>query len=647
MKPVSSALDPVQCWWLLGCGAVALAPLAPHLPFWLSAAAAAALALRAWLIHSHQPAPSRWVLSLTVVPAVVAVVTQYRTLFGQNPGVALLVILLALKQLESGDRRDAFVVVLLCYFLLLSSLFYSQSIPSALGLTAAVTITTAALAAVGDSGQRPARLLRLAGLMLVQAIPLLLILFLLFPRVSGPLWGLPRDAFSAQSGLSDTMAPGSIGSLVLSDAMAFRVRFAGTPPPRNTLYWRGPVLTLYDGTTWRAARFRVSQQLPYGQPDSREFAYEVTLEPHNKPWLFALEFPDRIPAGAVIASDYQLLSASPVVQRMRYDVASRTGGVPGADESWSVLRLATSLPPGNPRAVGLAHTWRRHGESDAAILAEALAFFRRQRFTYTLDPPALGKDAVDEFLFDTRQGFCEHFAGAFVFVMRAAGVPARVVTGYQGGEINPIDGYLEVRQSDAHAWAEVWLAGRGWVRIDPTAQSFPQRIEQNLAAAIPAGDRLPLLMRPDWSWLRGMRQRWDALANGWNQWVLGYTPQRQRDFLAGLGMKSPDWRSMTAALTALCAAVLLVLTGWALHRRHRLDAAQALWQRAAARLARRGLPRHPWEGCRDYADRVAGERPEIAASIREIAALYARLRYGRADAGALDDLRSRVAAFRP
>ncbi|MDD5249293.1 MAG: DUF3488 and transglutaminase-like domain-containing protein [Rhodocyclaceae bacterium] len=646
MKPevAGSPLDATQSWWLLGAGAAALLPLAPHLPPWLVAAAAAALALRAGLIRARQPAPARWVLTLTVAPGMIGIVAQYRTLFGQNPGVALLVILFALKQLESGDRRDGYAIVLLGYFLMLTSFFYSQAIPTAAALLVAVVVTTAALASLADSRPPPQRLVKLAGLMLAQATPLLLILFILFPRVAGPLWGLPRDAYSAQTGLSDSMSPGSIGSLSQSDAIAFRVKFSGSVPARNQLYWRGPVLTLFDGTTWRPAKFSVAHWLPYAA-DAGSAAYEVTLEPDDRPWLFALELPTALPSDAVIASDYQLLATTPVIQRRRYEVRSQPGLVAGADEAPRVLRLATSLPRGNPRTLALGRSWRARHASDAAILKEALAFFVHQRLGYTLAPPPLGADSVDEFLFDTRQGFCEHFAGAFVFAMRAAGVPARVVTGYQGGEINPVDGYLTVRQSDAHAWTEVWLAGRGWTRVDPTAASFPQRIDLNLAAVVPAGDPLPLLMRADWTWLRDLRYRWDAVANRWNQSVLGYNPQRQRDLLARLGMRSPDWRNMTLTLTALCTAVLLGLVAWALHRRRRLDPAQALWLRATARLARRGLPRRPWEGPGDYAIRIAAARPETAAAILEIADLYGRVRYGSIDA--LELLRRRVAAFKP
>ena len=267
---------------------------------------------------------------------------------------------------------------------------------------------------------------------------------------------------------------------------------------------------------------------------------------------------------------------------------------------------------------------------------------------YTLNPPLLGTDMVDEFLFDSKRGFCEHFAAAFVFTLRAAGVPARVVAGYQGGEINPVDGYLEVRQYDAHAWTEVWIAGRGWVRIDPTAISAPSRINSNLAAAVPANERLPFLARADLAWLKELRYRLDAVTNGWNQWVLGYNPQRQRDLLASLGLKEPDWRSMTAVLSVLCGGVMLGLTAWILRNRLRVDPALAAWRRFTARLARRGIVWQAWEGPLAFAERAARQIPNHAASINAIASIYARLRYAPdPKAGDLIEFKAKIAAFNP
>jgi transglutaminase-like putative cysteine protease len=486
--------------------------------------------------------------------------------------------------------------------------------------------------------------------MLAQALPFMLLLFLLFPRVQGPLWGIPQDRFSAVSGLSDTMSPGSIALLSQSDAIAFRAKFQGEVPPQSQLYWRGPVMPSFDGRTWRVRQtLGAYAEVPYDGLGAA-VDYEVTLEPHGKFWLFALELPATLPPDSALTSDYQPIARQAVRNRMRYSQRAWPNAIAGVNEAQGVLRDALALPrDGNPRTRAVSASWRaQHGNDGAAILAAAETFFSQQLLIYTLNPPLLGGDIVDEFLFDSKRGFCEHFAAAFVFALRAAGVPARVVAGYQGGEVNPVDGYLVVRQYDAHAWAEAWIAGRGWVRIDPTAISAPSRINSNLAAAVPAGEELPFLARSDLAWLRELRYRLDAVTNGWNQWVLGYNPQRQRDLLAGLGMKEPDWRSMTAILSVLCGGVMLGLTIWILRNRLRVDPAFAAWRRFTARLARRGIVWQPWEGPLAFAQRAAGQAPRHAQSIGEIAALYARMRYGPApQEGDLVRLKQMIAAFHP
>jgi transglutaminase-like putative cysteine protease len=269
----------------------------------------------------------------------------------------------------------------------------------------------------------------------------------------------------------------------------------------------------------------------------------------------------------------------------------------------------------------------------------ALLFFRQEAFFYTLQPPLLGQHAVDDFLFVSRRGFCEHFASAYVFLMRAAGVPARVVAGYQGGEINPVDGYFIVRQSDAHAWAEIWLADKGWIRVDPTAAVAPSRIEQGIASALPAGDALPALVRIDADWLRDLRNRWEATNNAWNQWVLGYNPQRQREVLTRLGLSEPDWRSMTAVLATLCGITLLFVTLWTLYQRNTVTPAQRAWQGFCKRLRRLGIARADWEGPLDFATRVARERPELGAVAHEAAGYFADLHYGKGNKEQLKKLK--------
>jgi len=560
--------------------------------------------------------------------------------------VALLVLFLALKPLEARTRRDGLAVIFLCYFLVLAQFFFAQSMATAGLMLATLVAVTATLGSLADGRARPADLLRRSGLMLLQAVPFMLLLFVLFPRVQGPLWGLPRDAFSALTGLSDSMAPGSISNLSQSDAIAFRAKF-GETLPRDQLYWRGPVLSEFDGRTWTSERRLPLPRLAYA-PQGPAIDYEVTLEAHAKHWLFALELPGRLPPDSLMTGDYQLLAKTPVTARLRYTVASHTAMTAGLDESTGVLRRTLALPAGfNPRTVELARNWRAQGRTDEAVLEAASRFFLTQGLRYSLTPPLLGQHSVDEFLFDSREGFCEHFAGAFVFALRAAGLPARVVTGYQGGETNPFDGYFTVRQYDAHAWTEVWLKDRGWTRIDPTALSVPSRISQNLAAAVPAGSNVPLMARLDLALLRELRLRLDAVANTWNQWVIGYNPERQREFLNRLGMRAPDWRQMTATLAVLAGLVLLGFTAWALRQRRRTDAAQRVWLKLSRRLGRRGLPRLPWEAPLAYAARVAARFPESAAEIHAISALYGRLRYGSLDPVLLDELKFRVTRFQP
>ncbi|WP_220634972.1 transglutaminase TgpA family protein [Georgfuchsia toluolica] len=647
-KRLSPPLVQLHVLWLCAAAFGAFVPLTPWLPWWLSALSALVLVWRGFLLWRRIKLPPAWVINLLAVFGAAGVSAHYHTLLGKDAGVALLALFLALKLFETKTARDAYAVVFLGYFLVLSQFFYNQSIPAALAAVATVLVLTATLVVLNRAQTKPAAALRVSAIMMAQALPFMLVLFVLFPRIAGPLWGVPQDSGRSTSGLSDSMTLGSISQLSLSDAIAFRARFNNGMPPRDAFYWRGPVLTEFDGHTWRIARPSIGTALPYATKGSA-FSYEVTLEPHQQSWLFALELPGNLPAGSVIGSDYELFARRPVRERMRYAVISYPGTRGGSDESSRVLSAALALPrEANPRARALGAELRAGHNNAPAIAAAMLVRYRNEPFTYTLAPPPLGRNDIDDFLFSTRRGFCEHFAASFVFVMRAAGVPARLVTGYQGGEINPVDGYLEVRQLDAHAWAEVWIRGEGWRRIDPTAAIAPDRVEQNLAAALPAGDPLPMLMRGDHPWLRAARYRLDAMVNGWNQWVLGYDARRQRDLLQSLGMRSPDWQAMGALLMICSGLLMLGLTAWSLRHWQRADPVQRQWRRFQRKLARRGIESRSWEGPQDYAKRVTSALPHHANEIGAIEALYETLRY-RADqpADALRKFKELIAGFTP
>ena len=647
-KTVSAVLTRHQTLWIVAAVIGVFLPLTPYLPLWLTAICALALVGRGWLLWQRMPLPPGWLVNVTAMLGALGIGMHFHTLLDKDSGVALLALLLALKLFEMRSVRDGFFVTLLGYFLVLSQFFYTQSLATATTMIITVVLITAAMINLNREQASPFKALRLSAVMLLQALPFMVLLFVLFPRISGPLWGLPQDSASASSGLSDSMAPGSISQLSLSDAIAFRARFEGDVPEKPLLYWRGPVMNTFDGRTWFMTKPHLLERLPQ-RPAKSSIDYEVTLEPNARYWLFAIEFPTRLAPDSFIADDRQLFTKTPVRARLRYAMSSDPDMRIGIDETADNLRQALDLPPKyNPRSRALAADLRAKYPRDSELVERMLAFYRKEAFTYTLSPPLLGRNSVDEFLFETRRGFCEHFASSFVFVMRAAGIPTRVVTGYQGGETNPVDGYLVVRQSDAHAWAEVWLKDKGWIRVDPTAAIAPNRVENNLAAAVPPGDPIPLFIRPELSWLRDVRFRWDALANAWNQWVLGYDTERQQQLLRALGMRSPDWQSMTATLAALCGIVMLALTAWTLRQWHRIDPLSRTWQRFSRKLGRRKLTRLPWEGPRDYAQRIAEVMPTLAADATAICDLYAQLRYGGVFAAVnYRELKHRVRAFRP
>ena len=634
---------------LIACILLVSAPHAEHLPLWVSAECAALLAWRAYLSYRAAPLPPRWLLLGITLASVAAIALIFRSLFGREVGVTLLILLSTLKLLELRALRDATVLIYLSCFIIITNFFYSQSIPTALFMlfTLLVIMATWVHLHTGDLKLKPR--LRLAGVLLLQAIPLSLILFVLFPRVQGPLWGMPQDAY-ASSGLSDTMSPGSLSKLSLNDAVAFRVTFNGTVPPRDQMYWRGPVLWDFDGSTW--TRGHNATLLPPELDDAASVVdYTVTLEPHNKRWLFALDMPGKLSITADLAPDFQWLSRNPVNARIRYQASSFLSYRANLEEPPPQMRRALALPRGfNPQARKLAADWRaQYPDDDAAIVRAVLGHFNRGGFEYTLEPPLLGANGVDEFLLQTKQGFCEHYAGSFVFLLRAAGVPARVVTGYQGSEYNALGHYYIVRQSDAHAWAEAWLPERGWVRYDPTAAIAPARIQSGLSAAVSNTAVLPFMARNPPQWLRELRFNWDALANQWNQWVLGYNPETQFAFLTRLGMENITWQKM--ALNMLAGIFILVgLFTLILLRRlvvRSRDPVQAAWLKLCRKLEKAGLPRAPHEGPRDYAARIAQVRPELAARMQELAARYVALRYqARDDSLSRQAFRRAVAVFK-
>ncbi len=634
---------------LIACILLVSAPHADHLPLWISAECGALLLWRAWLARSGKALPPRWLLLGITVLSVMAIAVSFRSLFGREVGVTLLILLSALKLLELKAVRDATIVVYLSCFIIITNFFYSQSIPTALFMLATLLVILATWVHLQTGGLAFKPRLRIGGMLLLQAIPLSLILFVLFPRVQGPLWGLPQDAY-ASSGLSDTMSPGSMSKLSLNDAVAFRASFDGTVPSRDKMYWRGPVLWDFDGTTWKRGHYATTRTGVL-EDSGIPLGHTVTLEPHNKRWLFALDMPDKLSIPYVLTPDFQLLNDKAVNTRLRYHADSFLGYRANPDETPQQLQRALALPRGlNPQAQQLAEDWRQqHPHDDAAIVREVLQYFNQGGYVYTLEPPLLGMNGIDEFLFQSKQGFCEHYAGSFVYLLRAAGVPARVVTGYQGGEYNALGDYYILRQSDAHAWAEVWLGERGWVRYDPTAAIAPARIESGVFAAVGNPAILPFMLRDPPPWLRALRFNLDAMTNRWNQWVLGYNEETQFAFLTRLGMEDISWQKMALNMLAGIFTLVGIFTLLMLRRlvARQTDPVQFVWLKLCRKLEKTGLPRMAHEGPLDYAARVGAAHPEIAASMNDLAARYVALRYrAPSDNNALLAFKRAVSSFR-
>jgi len=632
------------------------AALGPHLlrlEPWVTAFVLGVAAWRLVAEHRDWRLPLTLVRGLVALAATIGVFLSYATIAGLDGGTALLALMSALKLLETKDARDHTVLIFIGWFLCLASFLYAQDVATAAWVLPTVWLLAAALLRVSlrDRGGPPPRPFRTTGAMLLKAAPLALMLFVFFPRFAGSFWGAPSSE-RAQTGLTEEMSPGDISDLTQNDVVAFRVRFkGGEPPPPRERYWRALTLNQFDGYTWRRGDSQ-SFYPPVVNHSGSPIEYTVTMEATAQQMLFTLDLVESWTPGLAVQSwDFSLRSRRPINAVLRYDARSYGDYRAGVELSRSLENLSLQLPPGrNPRTLELASRMRAAAGSDATYLQSVLDLFREQEFYYTLTPPGLARNSVDDFLFNTRQGFCGHYASAFTTMARAAGIPARVVAGYQGGDWNPLGGYLIVRQSHAHAWSEVWLPERGWTRVDPTTAVAPERIERGIDASFAGSEALPGALRreSDFLWQAGML--WDNLNAEWNDWVVQFDRAAQESVLSRLGFDDPDWRAFATALAVGLGIAVGILVLWlAIELRPRaMDPAAAAYRRFQNRLARRGIECAAGEAPRDFAQRVRRLRPDLALPALAITEAYLRLRYGPMPvASDLRLLRALVTRFRP
>ena len=596
--------------------------------------------------------PGRAVRLLLILGGTTAVFLSSGGGLDRFSGINLLWIMASIKMMEIQSQRDVMVMILLTYFLTASILFFDTGLFAGLYAPAALLAVTAVLTRVVHPSSDWRRNLSLAAGIFFQALPLTLVLFLFFPRGQGGLWGLqgPQAGFS---GFSDQLRPGGVSQVVVNRAIAFRAEFAGSVPAPGYLYWRGVTFTDFDGDVWRTGDTDVGPAPSL--TGSGIMDYTVTLEPHGQRWLFALDLPVDASPGTVIKVDHTLMSIRRVARRLQYSVLSLNDYK--ADRVDVPPQTTLMLPDGsNPQARDLARRWRAAAKEPAEIVQTALRYFSQNEFGYTLQAPPLGHQAIDEFLFRTRKGYCEHYASAFVFLMRAANIPARVVAGYLGGDVNPYGGYLIVRQSQAHAWAEVWLQSKGWRRVDPSLAIAPQRVDRGVASALPQDERAAVEAfgldgRFFRSW-NNIHMAWDAVDNQWDKWVMGYTLARQKTLLAGLGFHAGGRKGLLFSLLMAVGLVGLIAGVYAARFLKtavvRDDDLRRCYRLFCSKLARVGLVRSPGQGPLDFAAAVNTARQDLKERVATIIALYIRLRYDRrGDSEDLKRFKVAVRQFKP
>lgn len=657
IQPDRQALIALICAFLL-----AVSPHAARLPVWL---AALAVILFSW---SYKIVTARWrqpdsILRIIILFAVIVFLFKhYHTLLGRDAGVAMLIALTMLKFLELKSQRDFMLVVFLCMFIVLTSFLYSQSIWLGIYLLAVVIILFTVMMYLNHRVRHDlSGMLKRASSLVLMGLPIAVILFVLFPRLPGGLFGLPGDSHSGLTGMSDSMKPGSINELNLNENVAFRVGFSGQVPVANQRYWRGLVLEQYRQGVWKEAREEkaIKKQIRYSADDVVE--YSVLQEASNQKWLFSLDIPINRPAGLVWGAGQTLRSTRLLRERKRHQLQSAIAyGYIGVTEKELLRNLDTSSVTAW-RVKQLASELYRNSPGSYGYINSVLAYYQQNNFVYSLQPPLLGNHPVENFMLETRKGYCEHYASSFTMMMRLAGIPARVVIGYQGGEWNEQGNYMIVRQSDAHAWSEVWIEKDGWVRVDPTSAVAPERIEYGLSAIrqlVEQGEELgnlsgeqlrsvlsgSLLKRT----LKDLQMFWDGVNTRWYKWVIDYGAANQSSLLKWIGFSQTNWSKLVYLLIALV-SVVVSLQAWLLfHRKKLVDPAVIQYQKYCDRLSRIGIVRSPSEGPAEFAGRVIELRPDLQQMVRPVLEAYIAIQYaGKTGQRRQQELRQAVDNFRP
>ncbi len=608
---------------------VAIFPHLMHLPLWIPLWCSVMWGYLLLSAGYHWPMPGKNFRRTLTLIGIIGVLVTFNRHLDQNAFISLMAVMAALKPFEMASHRDLMITVFLAYFIVITSLFVSETLVITLYMFFSVMITTAVLIRINDPGGRFKNQLALSARMMAQAIPVMIVLFLLFPRIQGSLFGL-SIAGSAKSGFSDRLAPGSVARLVKDNAVAFRAEFDGDIPETSSLYWRGIVFQNFDGRAWHAAKnIPTRSKPPAGQ---HPVTYTIALEPHQEKWMFVLEMPAITPPRTDFFSDYTLRARRTIKQQFRYKMTSNTQ-YRSWPESSQTLDAFTRLPQGyNPKTRDLAAKLTENTKTSRQKAERLLDFFGSGAFEYQLKVPTLGKNSVDDFIFQSQKGYCEHFATAFVFMMRAVDVPARVVGGYQGGKRNPFANYLIVRQSDAHVWAEIWAPDHdGWLRMDPTAVVAPDRIRLGLEGALSAGELSEFLPWQPGQLIQQILLVWDLINTRWQAWFEGYSHEEQNLLLEKIGLSFRTALASLQTMAILLLAIIAIVAAYAgfvlISFKDKPDTVTKYYAIFCSTLSKAGYPRAPNQGPVDYAVYVSENQPDLKDRVNEITDLYIQLRY--------------------
>ena len=627
-------LQAVNIKLLIIIGVLLIAPHIGELPTSFIMIGFSLLGWRALTLWFPNTLPNKWVLLPLSIGLAFFVLKTFGMSLGRDASSSLLIVLMGLKLLESRSARDVQAVIYMSFFVLITPFLFEQRIEIAIYslfifylLLFSLVINNTQCGAL----KNPA-LLRLSGLVLVQAIPLMLIFFLLFPRMVGPLWAMP-DEQSAISGISDSINPGTVSNLALSSETAFRVRFNDAVPEQKDLYWRGPVYWETNGKSWTLTppkRDSFERATPI--PDhTSDIQYTLMMEPHHQFWLYALDIPATAPKNSRLTHDHQLILAKKLSRNISFDIRSTSQKIL-TELSDKDLSRALKIPDNtDPRVLALANEWAKTSKNKSDIVKRALQFYNDE-FYYTLKPPSLGKDPIAEFLFESKRGFCGHFATSFATLMRVADIPTRLVGGYQGGVYNKVGDFYNIRQADAHVWAEIWLSEKGWIRVDPTAAIAPNRIEHSIDPSLQRINRdINFLLTPPeglQKWTQQLKWAINSFDYYWQDAVLAYGPEKQLDFLSKFGIL--DWGDMVKWLAILSGLTLLIsLSVVLLLQKDTHDPAQKAYLTLCKKLAKKAGARLPHETSTDYFNRTIQHYPQKAEHIRLLQSLYLNTRYAK------------------